>query len=123
MRSFCRATDAAFQLRHELQALRFAAAQGRTRLAEFEITEAGIDQQRKRTRDLRMRREKFRRFLDRHFHHVADRLFVVENFERLRIVTFPAAIFARHITARQKIHLELDHALAFAAFRNGRLRR
>ena len=53
---------------------------------------------------------------DRHLHHVTDRFFVVEDFERLRIVTATAAIFARHITARQKTHLELDHALALAGF-------
>ena len=61
-----------------------------------------------------MCREKFRGFFDRHLHHVADRFFVVENFERLRVVASAAAIFTRHITARQKIHLQLDDALSFA---------
>jgi hypothetical protein len=40
-----RATDSAFQLRHEFQALRFAAAQGRTRLSQLQIAKPGIDQQ------------------------------------------------------------------------------
>src|ERR1019366_8574037 len=63
-----------------------------------------------------MRAKKLGRFFDRHLHHVTDALSVIENFERLRIVTAPVAIFAWHIAARQKIHLELDHALAFAGF-------
>ena len=62
-----------------------------------------------------MRRKEFRRFLDCHFHYVADRFVVVENLERLRIVTFAAAIFARHIAAREKIHLQFDHALTLAS--------
>ena len=61
-----------------------------------------------------MHRKELRRFLDRHFHDVADRFFVVQNFQRLRIVTSAVAIFAGHITARQKIHLQLDHALTLA---------
>ena len=61
-----------------------------------------------------MRRKKLRRLLDRHFHDVADRFFVVENFQRLRIVTSAVAIFAGHITAGQEIHLQLDHTLTFA---------
>ena len=117
MRSFCARPMPRVRSRRELEPLRFAAAQGRTRLAEFQIAKPGIDQQRKRPRD----------FLD-----VAPKnsaassivisitspidLFVIENFERLRVVTFPAAIFTRHITARQKTHLQLDHALAFARF-------
>ena len=63
-----------------------------------------------------MYREKLRRFFDRHLHDIADRLFVVEDFERLRVVTFLAAVLTRHITAREKIHLQLDDALAFAGF-------
>ncbi len=118
-----RATDAAFQLRDELQTLRFATAQRRTRLAQLQITESSIDEQRKRPRDLRMGREKLRRFFDRHFHHVADRFVVVENFERLRIVTASAAVLARHERFRQKIHFQFDHALALCRSRNDRLRR
>src|SRR5229473_1048357 len=54
-----RATDTAFQLRHQFKSLRFPAAQCRTRLAEFEITKSGFDQQRKRSRNFRMRGKKF----------------------------------------------------------------
>src|ERR671918_1064408 len=61
-----------------------------------------------------MRRKELRRFLDRHLHYVANRFIVIENFERLRIVTATAAIFAGHITAREKIHYQLDHALTSA---------
>src|SRR4030095_3230430 len=58
--------------------------------------------------------KEFRRFFDRHFHHVADRFVVEEYLKRLRIVTFAAAIFAWHVAARQKIHLQFDHALTLA---------
>src|SRR4030095_4978920 len=61
-----------------------------------------------------MRREKLRRFLDRHFHYVAARFVVVEYLKRLRMVTFATAILARHVAARQKIHLQFDHALPLA---------
>ena len=63
-----------------------------------------------------MCREEFRGFFNRHVHHVTDGFLVVENFERLRIVTFAAAIFARHVCARQKIHFQFDIALALARF-------
>ena len=63
-----------------------------------------------------MRPKKFRRFFDRHFHDVADRLFIVEHFERLWIVTATTAVLTRHQRLRQKIHLQLDHALTFAVF-------
>ena len=62
-----------------------------------------------------MRRKELRSFFDRHLHHVPDGLVVVEDLERLRIVTAAAAVFARHITARQKIHFQFDHALTFAS--------
>src|SRR5206468_12203095 len=61
-----------------------------------------------------MCREKLRTFFDRHFHDIADRFFVIENLERLGIVAPAAAVFAGHVTARQKIHLELDYALPLA---------
>ena len=63
-----------------------------------------------------MRMKKLRRFLDRHLHYVADRFLVVEDFERLRIVSATAAVFARHQRLRQKIHFQFDHALAVAGF-------
>src|SRR5213596_311110 len=53
-------------------------------------------------------------FFDRHLHHVTNRFFVIEDFERLRIVAPAAAVLARHVTARQKIHFQLDYALPLA---------
>ena len=60
--------------------------------------------------------KKFGGFLDGHLHDIADALLVVEDFQRLRVVTTTIALFARHITARQKIHLQLDRPLSFASF-------
>src|ERR1700686_2927724 len=60
--------------------------------------------------------EKPRRLLDCHVHHITDGFSVVENLKRLRVVTPPTAIFTRHVGAREKIHLEFDHALSFACF-------
>jgi hypothetical protein len=84
-------------------------------LSQLEIAQPRIDQQGERPRNFRVRRKKFRRFFDRHFHHVADRFVVVEYLKRLGIVTFAAAIFAWHVAARQKIHLQFDHALTLAS--------
>ena len=115
-------TDAALELRDEFEPLRFTAAQGRAGLPEFKITEPRIDEQGERFLDLRMGREKFGCFLDRHLHHVANRFFVVEDFQCLWIVAAAFAILAWHKTARQKIHLQFDHALAFARFATATLR-
>ena len=60
-----------------------------------------------------MRTKKLRRFLQRHLHHIADRLFVVEDFECLWIVTAPAAVLARNQRLRQEIHFQFDDTLAF----------
>ena len=108
------AAHSALQLRHQLEALRFAAAQSGTRLSELQIPKTGVDQERKRTGDFWMHGKEFRRFFDCHFHHIADGFFVKKNLERLRIVPPALTIFTRDITAWQKVHLELDHALALA---------
>ena len=52
------------ELRDELQALRLAAAQGVRRLAELEVAEAEIDEERERTRHLRDGREHARGLRD-----------------------------------------------------------
>jgi len=70
-----------------------------------------------------MRREKLRRFFDGQLHDVADGLFVIENLQRLRIVTATVTVLAQHITARQKIHLQLDHGPDLCMSRNARPRR
>ena len=62
-----------------------------------------------------MGRKEYGRFFDRHFHHIADRFVVVEYLKRLRIVTFAAAVFAWHVAAWQKIHLQFDYALTLAS--------
>ena len=69
-----------------------------------------------------MRRKELRGFLDCHLHDVADGFFVVENFQRLRVITSAAAILARHITARQEIHFQFDYTLTFARFTAAALR-
>src|SRR3954470_22725639 len=61
-----------------------------------------------------MMSKKCRSFFNGHVHHVSDGFVVVEHLKCLRIVTFPAAIFAGHVCARQEIHLQLDHTLTFA---------
>ena len=110
-----RAADPPLELRDQLQPLRFAAAERWTRLSQLEIAKTGIDQKGERARNLWMRRKELRCFLDCHFHHVANRFLVVEHLKRLRIVTFAAAVFARHIATRQKVHLQFDHALTLAS--------
>ena len=60
--------------------------------------------------------EELCRFLNRHIHDIANRFVVVEDFQGLRVVTCSAAVFTRHVGAREEIHLQLDHALSFAGF-------
>src|ERR1043165_3454365 len=58
--------------------------------------------------------KEFSRLLDGHVHDIADGLLIVEDFERLRVVPFSAAVFAGHVGTRQKIHFQLDYTLALA---------
>ena len=51
----CRAADPAFQLRYQLEPLRFSAAQRRARLPQFKVAEPSIDQQGERASNFRMR--------------------------------------------------------------------
>src|SRR5205085_2026500 len=100
------------QLGCKFQPLGFAAAQGWARLAELQVAESRIDKKRERPRNLRIGGKELGRLLDRHLHDVADALIVIEDLEGLRVVTPAAAIFARHVAAREKTHLQLDRALA-----------
>src|SRR5437764_14975957 len=102
-------------MRDQLQPLRFTAAQCRTRLAEFEITQASIAQSFEPARDLRERAKELDRFIDAQFQHLRDIFSPILNIERLAIEAAAAARFAAHKRWRQKIHFQLDRASAFAA--------
>ncbi len=58
--------------------------------------------------------KKAARFFNRHLEHFGNVSAAVANVERFAVVARPAADFAGHEQVGQKLHLDLDHALAFA---------
>src|SRR5262249_10986866 len=88
----------AFQFAYQLQSLRFTATERRTRLSQLQIAETRMRQKLKRLVDSRLRSEKIRCFLDRHFWNVAHALFVEADFQGLRIEAFTPTSFARNVT-------------------------
>src|SRR5205814_5949663 len=94
--------------------LRFTTAQGWAGLAELQVPQAGFDEQGEWLRDFLIGAKEFRGLRDRHLHDVADAAVVIEHLEGLRVVTLPAAILARHVTAWKETHLQFEHALTAA---------
>jgi len=60
--------------------------------------------------------EKVEAVIDGHLEDVGDVEAFVGDFERLAIEATATARLAGHIDRRQEIHLDLDHAIAFAVF-------
>src|SRR5690606_7374213 len=102
------------ELRHELDALRLAARQGRALLPERQIPEPHVAQELERMTNLRVRREERGRLVDRHREHVADALAFVLDGQRLGVETRAVAALARHAHVGQEAHLDLLEPLPFA---------
>ena len=105
---------AARQLLGELDPLRFAAGQRRRLLADLHVAQANALERLHLVADRRHRLEQVRRLLDRHVEHVGDRPVPVAHLERLAIVALALAHVAGDVDIRQKVHLDLDHAIALA---------
>ena len=58
--------------------------------------------------------------VDTHLEDVRDRLALELHLERLRVVALPLADLARDVDVGQKVHLDLDDAVALAGLRSGR---
>ena len=62
----------------------------------------------------RHRLEELQRLLDRHVEHVGDRLALEQHFQRLAVVALALADVAGDVDVGQKVHLDLDDAVALA---------
>src|SRR5947199_1268995 len=80
----------------------------------MDIVEADAVQRLEGLADARDGLEEFGGFLDRHVEHVGDRLALEQHFQRLTIVTLALANVAGDVDIRQKVHLDLDDAVALA---------
>ena len=83
-------------------------------LADMDVIEADAVQELQRLAHPRHRLEKFQRFLDRHVEHVGDRFAAEQHFQRLAVVALAVADVAGDVNVGQKVHLDLDHAVALA---------
>src|SRR5882672_1498421 len=102
------------ELGYELHALRLAAGQSRALLAEREIAQADVAEQRERVADLGMRGEEHGGLVDGHHEHVADALAAILDRERLRVEALTAATLAVHTHVGQEAHLDPLQPLPFA---------
>ena len=104
------------EFERQFHALRFAAGEGRRALTERDVAEAHVEQRVQLACDRRHRSKKFGGLLDRHAEHFGDVLAFVLNVERLAVVALAMAHLARHVDVREKVHLDLDDAVALAGF-------
>ncbi len=104
------------KLARQLDALRFAARQGRRGLPQRHVTQADFHQRRQLLLNLRNILEQLQRFRGRQVQHIADRVALVSHRQRFRIVAAAAAHFAHHIHVRQKIHFDAAQSIALASF-------
>ncbi len=102
------------QLRGQLDPLRLAAGQRRSRLAEADITEADIDEGLEMAGDRRLVGEELEAIGDRHVQDVGDAHALEQDLERVPVVPSALAHFTRHVHVRQEVHLDLDRAVAGA---------
>ena len=102
------------QLLGELDALRLAAGQRRRLLADMDVVEADAAQQRQHVAHPRHRLEEFQRLLDRHVEHVGDGFALEQHLQRLAVVALALADVAGDVDVGQKMHLDLDDAVALA---------
>ena len=116
MRAVTARPDAAGEFADQLEPLRFAAAERGTGLAELQIAEAGVAEQRERTVDFRVRREELRglaRASSPSRRRCCARCRALRAWRRCSAARgTPCTAVAR----RQEVHLHLDHALPGAGF-------
>src|SRR6476659_426497 len=105
---------AARQLARQLHPLRLAARQRRRLLADMAVAEADALQRLELVADRGHRLEQIGGLLDRHVEHVGDRLVLELDLQRLAVVALALAHVAGDVDVGQKVHLDLDHAVALA---------
>ena len=106
---------------HQLDALRLAAGERGAGLAQREVPQAHIAQQRQRPTDARMGAEEFHGVFHVHRQHIADRALTPMHLLGLAIEARTVAALAMHLHVRQEAHLHgaLALALAFGAAATG----
>src|SRR5207244_3815435 len=102
------------ELGRELDPLGFAARERGATLAELQVAQADIEERVQFVRNARHISKKSRRLIHGQVEHVGDVFSLISNFECFAIVSSAVADFALDINIRQKMHLDLDQATAFA---------
>src|SRR5438128_5258098 len=82
----------------------------------MDIVQADAVQRLEGFADARDGLEEFSGYLDGHIEHVGDALALEQDFERLAVVAFSFAGIAGNVDVGQKMHLDLDDAVALAGF-------
>ena len=100
------------QLGRQLDALRFAAREGRGWLAQFDVGQSHIIEGLELAAHGRHTVEKAECLFYRHIQHFIDIFPLVINFQSLTVVTLAVADLARHIDIRQEMHLDLDDTVS-----------
>src|SRR5260370_10500299 len=100
----------------QLDALRFAPGKCGGGLRESDVGEAHFYESRELLLNLRNILEKLQRIRRGQIQDIADRLPLVADSERFRIVAPAAADFAHHINVREKIHFNTAQAVPLAGF-------
>ena len=103
----------------KLQPLRFAARQGRHRLAELHVLEPHVGERRKARSHIARVREECQRLRDRHVQYVGNagtppvRPFALD-LEHLVAIAAPVAVRATQVYVREELHLDVLEAVAAA---------
>ena len=98
----------------QLDPLGLAAGQGGGRLTDADIADPHIHQGLQLVADTGDIFKKFQPLVDRHVQHVIDVFPLVPDLQGLPVVTPAVAHIAGHKNIRQKMHLDLDDAVAAA---------
>ena len=104
------------KFRRQLDALGLAAGELRGGLAELDIAQSHIIERLDLAADGGNIFKKFQRLLDSHFQDIRDVFALVADLQGLTVVAFAVADFTGDIDIGQKMHLDLDDAVAGAGF-------
>ena len=102
------------KFRRQLDALRLAAGKLGGGLAHADVVQADVVDGLELARDGGNSLEELHRLADGHFEHVGDALAFVFDFQRLAVVAPAVADLAGDVHIGQKLHLDLDDAVALA---------
>ena len=102
------------KFRRQFEALGFAAAEGRYRLAKFYVREAHIAQAFQFREDFRLVLEEFAGFGHTHVEHIGDILALKGDGEGFLILALAAADVADFPHVRKEVHFHRDGTAAFA---------